>query len=123
MSERDLSQSELARRVHVSQQSISRLLSGETQGSKHLHRIARELGTTPAYLMGDTDDPGADLPAVPDLKADTRELVDHFEGLSAADRRALLQVARAMKAGPPAGGTLHEPDAEDFKLSKEGKGD
>lgn len=63
MAERSLSQSELARRVGVSQASIYRLVKGDAYGSKHLHRIARELGTTPAYLAGETDDP--DLDALP----------------------------------------------------------
>lgn len=65
LASRGLSQSELARRVGVSQASIYRLASGEAYGSKHLHRIARELGTTPAYLTGEIDDPdeGAPPPA------------------------------------------------------------
>lgn len=56
MSEKNLSQSGLARRVGVTQTTIRKLLSGG-YGSKHLHRIARELETTPAYLTGETDDP------------------------------------------------------------------
>lgn len=52
-----LSQSELARRLGLSQSAIARLALGNAYGSKHLHRIARELGTTPAYLSGETDDP------------------------------------------------------------------
>jgi phage repressor protein C with HTH and peptisase S24 domain len=51
-----LSQAELARRVGISQQAIGKLATGESYGSKHLHLIARELGTTPAYLTGETDD-------------------------------------------------------------------
>lgn len=54
---RQMSQGELARRIGISQQTISRLASGERYGSRHLHRIARELGTTPAYLEGEIDDP------------------------------------------------------------------
>lgn len=65
MTERGLSQSELARRVGVSQATIYKLLTGETYGSKHLHRIARELGTTPAYLAGETDDPDENAPPPP----------------------------------------------------------
>lgn len=52
-----LSQAELARRIGVSQQAIGNLATGSVQGTRHLHRIARELGTTPAYLAGETDDP------------------------------------------------------------------
>lgn len=62
----DLSQSELARRVGVSQGTIAHLISGRSNSSTHLHKIARELATSPAYLTGETDDPaeGA-VPAPP----------------------------------------------------------
>lgn len=57
MGERHLSQAELARRVGVAQPTIAKLLGGTSQGSKHIHAIARELRTTPAFLMGETEDP------------------------------------------------------------------
>jgi phage repressor protein C with HTH and peptisase S24 domain len=53
---RGISQSELARRVGVSQSAIHKLASGNAYGSSHLHKIARELGTSAAYLTGETDD-------------------------------------------------------------------
>lgn len=64
---RGWSQAELARRVGIAPQSIGKLARGEAQASKHLHRIARLLETTPEYLSGETDDPSpvpraADLP-------------------------------------------------------------
>lgn len=52
-----MSQAELARQVRVSQPTINALIKGNAQGSKHLHKIAQVLGTTPAYLNGDTNDP------------------------------------------------------------------
>lgn len=52
-----MSQTELARRVGLSQPTINNLIHRSKVGSKHLHRIARELQTTPAYLSGETDDP------------------------------------------------------------------
>ena len=52
-----VSQSQLARGVGVSQATIWKLLKESSQGSKHTHRIARELGTSPEYLMGETNDP------------------------------------------------------------------
>ena len=54
---KDMSQAELARRVGVRQSTINELVRGESQSSKHLHQIARHLGTTPEYLSGETDDP------------------------------------------------------------------
>lgn len=52
-----ISQAELARRVGISQPSINHLINKGAGGSAHLHKIARELDTTPAYLTGETDDP------------------------------------------------------------------
>lgn len=52
---RDISQSELARRVGISQSAIHKLVSGHGQGSKYIHRIAEELGTTPGYLTRDSN--------------------------------------------------------------------
>ena len=60
-----LNQSELARRVGVAQPTIYKLIRANKIGSKHLHKIARELQTTPAFLEGETDDPDAGAPPLP----------------------------------------------------------
>jgi phage repressor protein C with HTH and peptisase S24 domain len=62
-----LSQSEVARRVGVSPTSIWKLIREPSQGSKHIHRIAAVLGTTPEYLMDETDDDGASSVGAPRL--------------------------------------------------------
>lgn len=56
MAEKDFSQSELARRVGISATAIWKLLHEPAQGSKHTHRIAEVLGTSPQYLMDETED-------------------------------------------------------------------
>lgn len=60
-----ISQSELARRVGITQGTIAGLVSGRSRSSTHLHKIARALGTTPAYLEGETDDPDQGAPVAP----------------------------------------------------------
>lgn len=115
MTSAGLSQSALGRRVGVSQATIYKLLTGQTYGSKHLHRIARALGTTPAYLEGEIDDPseGA-LPPAPAgpivitmgvVLPPERALVAMFQALLAGidpqaseDERALL-LARRLPIG------------------------
>lgn len=65
MKARGVSQSDLARMVGVQQGTISKIIVGHTSNSRYLLRIARELGTTPAYLEGEIDDAGADAPPPP----------------------------------------------------------
>jgi len=96
MEAREISQSELARRVGVTQATIYRLVAGKAYGTTHIHKIARELDTSPAYLNGETDYPAADAPTGPALSPSAIELVKCFDRLSARDRTALLTVARAM---------------------------
>lgn len=63
MDAKNLNQSALSREVGVSPTSIWKLLNEPSQGSKHTHKIARALGTTAEYLMGESDDPsGPDNP-------------------------------------------------------------
>lgn len=73
-------QASLARAVGIKQPSINRLLQGDVQNPRFLHDIARELKTSTAYLLGETDNPDGDgvsdrrLPfrgAEPEPRADT----------------------------------------------------
>lgn len=105
-----MSQTELARRVRLTQPAISGLVTGSVQTSRHLHRIARALGTTPAYLTGETDDPDEGAPPEPELAHDERELVACYRALGEAQRGALLTIAMTM-AGRAAPGRVHGPRA------------
>lgn len=71
-----ISQAELARRVKVSQPTINALIKGGNTGSKHLHRIAAELETSPAWLAGETDDdaPVTVAPSALDALAEKMDL-------------------------------------------------
>lgn len=57
LSQKGWSQAELARRIGVSAQSIWKLVTGNAHSSRHLHKIARELGVSAEYLSGETNDP------------------------------------------------------------------
>lgn len=96
LAQHELSQSELARRVGVRQSTINGLIRGHAQGSKHLHKIARELLTTPAYLAGETDDPDADAPEQPELTHDEAQMIEIMRQLPDEDREALKRLAARM---------------------------
>ena len=73
----NMSQAALARAVGVSQQAIAKIENGSSTGSKHLHTIARVLQTSPAFLVGETDerDEGAQLLPSPEVLTDQLDLV------------------------------------------------
>lgn len=96
-----ISQAELARRVGVRQSTINSLINGDSRTSRSLLKIARALGTTPAYLVGEVDDPEADGPDGPDLNYEQLELVDCFDRMERANQLALLQMARALAEKRP----------------------
>lgn len=93
-----LSQSELARRIGVSQPMINALIRGASRSSPKLHQIARELRTTPAYLSGETNDPSADAPAIPDLSFYERRLLSCVSAIGEVERSALMTIAVALAA-------------------------
>lgn len=72
-----ISQSELARRVGITQPAVSNLIKRGTGGSSHLHKIAAVLRTTPSYLTGETDDPSEGA-----LPAPTPELIAEQLGMT-----------------------------------------
>lgn len=111
---RGFSQAELARRVGLAQPTIYGLIHTNKVGSKHLHRIARELGTTPAYLSGETDDPQADAPAAPDFDHDEVAWVELYRSLSESQRAAAWTLLRGLVDPEPARApTMHSPTGFD----------
>jgi transcriptional regulator with XRE-family HTH domain len=91
----EISQSELARRARVPQTTLNGLVNGGARTTPHLIRIAQALETTPAYLVGETDDPaneGADV----SLSDEEACLVTLFRELPSAQQKVLLDVARSM---------------------------
>lgn len=112
-----LSQTELARRAGVSQPTISDLIRGDSRSSSHLHVIARELGTTPAYLTGETDDPALGV-AEAAYSPDEREWLLLIRRLSAKERNAVRQLmigltgASIAADAPPASQSVHSPQQQ-----------
>ena len=88
--EQRTTQAALAKAIGVSPQAISKLVTGETTETSRLYQIARELETTPEYLLGETDDPGSRLSdkrlpwkgAQPDTERDSDTVQVHHIDLS-----------------------------------------
>lgn len=94
-----LSQSELARRVGLSQPAVNALIRGATRSTPQLHLIARELATSPAYLNGEVDDPTLDAPEERELSQAETILIEAFRELDDKARAALIYVAQTMISG------------------------
>ena len=72
LAEVGMSQAQLARNIGVTQPSIAALISGKSKKTRHLHRIARELQTTPEYLTGERDEAGRGGALVSENRRDFR---------------------------------------------------
>lgn len=105
-----LNQSELARRVGVTQGAIAKVANNNPNGSSFLHKLARELRTTPEYLTGEVDDPELNAPTTKPLSPEQTELLERFDRLSRANQNALLQIVRSLPAEnePPSRQSLHD---------------
>jgi|JI8StandDraft_2_1071088.scaffolds.fasta_scaffold03152_7 transcriptional regulator with XRE-family HTH domain len=88
-----LSQAELARRADVPQTTMNSLIRGKARTTPHLIRIARELETTPAFLMGETNDPRAEFPA-PVFTQEELDWVYTLRRMQPLHRSITLQVAK-----------------------------
>lgn len=94
MEQLGVSQAELARRVGLSQQAIGKLVHGKSRETPKLHQIARALGTTPDYLLGNVADPEAIKAGTGAVASDELEWGALYAALTAAQRGALRMIAR-----------------------------
>lgn len=109
LAERNMSQAELARRVGMRQSSMNSLVNGKSRSSRFIVSIARELGTTAAFLNGDTDDPTVEIPE-DFLTADERRMLRLSRRLSKEDQLAIgFMIERLAGAASP---TLHDRQQE-----------
>lgn len=95
----ELSYTEIARQLGVQQPTITRLAKGEQRSTARIDQLARIVGTTPAYLTGEVDDPTLNAPEEPELSPPEATLVELFRELDDKARSALLYIAQAMRSG------------------------
>lgn len=79
-----MKQAELVRRSGVPQSTLASILQRDTRSTPHLMRLAAALRTTPAYLLGETDDPKSEVPEF-SLSFQERALVQSLRLLSQSD--------------------------------------
>lgn len=92
-----MSQAELARRATIPQSTVNSLIKRNRRSSPHLVRIARELGTTPAYLTGESDDPDAEFGNdTVNLTAEERDWVELLRAIPPKERAAALTLVRTI---------------------------
>lgn len=85
MDANNISQSALARAVGISPTSIWKLLNEPSQGSKHTHKIARHLGTTADFLMGESDDRGEGIAPFPIIATEIEDEDDEIVEIEELD--------------------------------------
>ena len=95
LSAEGISQDALAKRVGVAQQTIWKLASGQSQTSRYLHKIARELHTTTEYLTGETDCVGC-TDGESSYTGEERKWVELLRSLPPEQRASLLHIAETM---------------------------
>lgn len=92
-----LSQEELAHRLESNQRQISRYENGQNDPTvRVLLSIARALDTTPAYLIGASDNP--DRPyAEDDLTEDERALLEIFRSKNPDRRHNIVEILKLVE--------------------------
>ena len=109
-----ISQAELARRADIPQSTVNTMIRRGSRSSPHLVKIAQVLGTTPAYLTGEVDDPKAEFPDFA-LSAPERADVEMTRLLPDEDRKLVHSlIARLAECAELSsdGRTLHDRQIE-----------
>lgn len=98
----NITQAELVRRSGVGQSTLASIIQRDTRSTPHLLALAAALKTTPAYLLGETDDPDSEV-AQAALSFEERELIDVTRQLGREDFNVVAYIARRLVVGGHAG--------------------
>ncbi len=99
-----MNQSQLARRCGIPQTTVNSIIKEDRRSSPHLMKLAAALRTTPAYLLGETDDPDSQTPTAA-FTFEEQELIeltrtlqrDDFDVVSFLIRRLASSSASTLK--------------------------
>ncbi|WP_421757478.1 helix-turn-helix domain-containing protein [Croceibacterium ferulae] len=109
----EISQTELARRVGCSPAAMARVIQGQTQRSRLLPDIARILGTSVEYLIGESNEPSKPHAAsvASSLTIEEQHALSNFRALSAPDRQVVVRVVECLARSPERSVSRHsQPD-------------
>lgn len=90
-----MTQAELSRRAAVPQSTLNSILQRDSRSSPHLIKLANALRTTPAYLLGETDDPESETAEIA-MSFEERELLTLSRALTRDDFDAIAHLVRAL---------------------------
>lgn len=102
-----LSQAGLARAAGIPVTTLNSFIRRGGRSTINMVRIARVLQTTPAYLLGETDDPEADLPELL-LSNKEHELLDQWRQLSERDQETVHRLLVSLSRRHPTD-SVHSP--------------
>lgn len=98
--ERNLTQKELGKAIHVSKVSISGYENGErTPDTDNLRRLADFFDVTTDYLLGKSDHPKLTEKEQREVYKETEEIIDLMESLPEEKRRTALEIIKAYTKG------------------------
>lgn len=123
-----MKQIDLVRSSGVPQSTLASIFQRDTRTTPHLMKLAAALRTTPAYLLGETDDPASEA-AEAILSAEEQELIRGLRRMSREDfevvARLVIRLSEPRKAfvyreaEPVPTRTLHDQQPE-FRGKEEG---
>jgi transcriptional regulator with XRE-family HTH domain len=91
----EMTQADLGRRAGIPQSTLNSILQRDTRSTPHLIKLAAALRTTPAYLLGETDDPESEIGDAA-ISFEERELVKLTRKLPREDFDALAHLVRSL---------------------------
>lgn len=118
MTNRGLSQSELAEQLDVTQGAISKILVGKTQHSRLIPMIAAKYGVPLEWLLGESEDPHGSQSAFT-FTRDEELLVEHVRALDPTDRKAVLTLIDSLWRCAPASSATPHNDRRAFRVEPE----
>ncbi|WCT78640.1 helix-turn-helix domain-containing protein [Novosphingobium humi] len=110
MKEKKVTQKALADAIGISPQAVSRIVNGETSDPRKLPLIAKTVGASPEFLLGEVDDPNEGAP-VPVLSNQEIAVLSLFNSLESSGQKAVIEIMRTMAQAALASPASNRPSS------------